>query len=228
MLSGPGGNAFRVGLALNVLGPIVAYQVLSRLGVGPVPALAAAAVLPLAGTVRGWLRSGRLDAVGGLSLLFIALGIVVAVATDNALVLLLKGSVANAAYAALCLASLLWRRPLLFYVGRQFATGGDRAAMERYDGLWEAPAFRASQRRATVVWALWGLTQAGLRTALALQLPIGTFLLVWRPLDVVVTVGLVAWTVSLTRQAAASASVGAGGANVGAAEPGVAVAPAVV
>ncbi|HET7768689.1 MAG TPA: VC0807 family protein, partial [Chloroflexota bacterium] len=154
MLSGPGGSAFRVGLALNVLAPFVAYQVMSRLGVGPVPALAAAAVLPLAGTVRGWVRSGRLDVTGGLALLFIALGIVVAVATDNPLVLLLKGSVVNAAYAVLCLASLLWRRPLLFYVGRQFATSGDRAAMERYDGLWEAPVFRASQRRATVVWAL--------------------------------------------------------------------------
>src|SRR5687768_16676979 len=113
MLSGPAGGAFRVGLILNVAGPFAAYYLLTRAGVGPVPALAASAVLPLAGTVRGWIRSRRPDAVGLLALLFIALGIAVAAATDNPLVLLLKGSVVNAAYGLLCLASLLWRRPLL-------------------------------------------------------------------------------------------------------------------
>ena len=48
----------------------------------------------------------------------------------------------------------------------------------------------------------WGLIQAAARTALALNLPIDSFLAVWQPIDTLVTVALVAWTVNVSRRAA--------------------------
>ena len=140
-------------LLLNVVGPFVTYQTLLRSGLGPVPGLAAAAIFPLAGIARSWIRARRPDALGLLALLFICLGISIAFATNNPLVLLLKGAVSNIAYALLSLSSLLWRWPLVFYVGRQLTSGGDPQKMERYDDLWQLAPFRASQRHATIVWA---------------------------------------------------------------------------
>jgi hypothetical protein len=52
----PGGGGSWSVLLLNAVGPFVVFQALARAGVDALPALAAAAVLPLIGTVRGWVR----------------------------------------------------------------------------------------------------------------------------------------------------------------------------
>jgi hypothetical protein len=189
-------------LLLNAVGPFVVYQVLTRAGVDAVPALSAAAVLPLIGTIRGWVRSGRPDAVGLMALLFLGIGIAIAVVTGSAQAVLYQGAAINVLSGILCFASLLWARPLLFYIGRQFAAGDDPAASARYDALWERPAFRTSQRVLTVAWGAWGFAQAAVRTVLTAALPIGAVLAVWPLVDLLITVLLVSWSISYSRRAA--------------------------
>jgi hypothetical protein len=189
-------------LLLNAVVPFGVYQVLSRAGVDPIPALAAAAVFPLLGTVLAWVRSGRPDAIGLLALLFFGLGIAVAAVTANASVVLYQGAVVNVVSGLLCFASLLWARPLLFYVSRQFAAGDEPEAVARYDALWRRPAFRTAQRTLTVAWGSWGLLQAAVRVAMTAFLPIAAVLAVWPLLDLLVTVLLVSWSITYSRSAA--------------------------
>ena len=201
----PSGRGRWLGLLLTAIGPFVVYQALTRGGAPPAPALAAAAVLPLLGTARGWVRTGRPDAIGLLALLFLGLGIAVAAATAAARVVLHQGALFNAVSGLLCFGSLLWARPLLFYVGRQFTAGDDPGALAWYDALWGGPAFRTSQRVLTVAWGAWGLAQAAIRAGLTAALPVATVRAVWPLLDllvILVTVLLVAWSISYSRRAA--------------------------
>jgi hypothetical protein len=156
----------------------------------------------LIGTVRGWVRTGRPDAIGLMALLFLGIGIAIAVVTGSAQAVLYQGAVINVLSGVLCFVSLLWARPLLFYIGRQFAAGDDPEQLARYDALWDRPAFRTSQRVLTLSWGAWGFAQAAVRTVLTATLPIGAVLAVWPLVDLLVTVLLVAWSVSYSRRAA--------------------------
>jgi hypothetical protein len=49
--------------------------------------------------------------------------------------LLLKDSAFTGIVGVVYLASLLMRRPLMFYFSRRFATGGSQAALARWDGF---------------------------------------------------------------------------------------------
>jgi putative effector of murein hydrolase LrgA (UPF0299 family) len=147
-------------------------------------------------------RTGRPDAIGLLALLFLGLGVGVAAATDNPLVVLYQGSVVNVVSGLLCFGSLLWPRPVMFYLSRQFAAGDDREAIERFDALWQGAAFRTSQRTLTVAWGSWGLIQAAVRVAMTTFLPIAAVLAVWPLLDLLVTALLVSWSISYSRSAA--------------------------
>src|SRR3954447_10152622 len=83
-------------LILNGILPWAAYQVLTARGMDSLTALAITAVFPAVGTVFGWVRLGRPDMLGVLSLAFIGISLAVALVTDNELVILLRRSVSNA------------------------------------------------------------------------------------------------------------------------------------
>ncbi|MGI8827923.1 MAG: hypothetical protein ACR2JC_20295 [Chloroflexota bacterium] len=68
------GNRWAV--LLDMVLPFAGYQVLAGRGVPTVIALSATAIFPLAGTLGGWLRERRLDALGVISLVFIAGGLI--------------------------------------------------------------------------------------------------------------------------------------------------------
>jgi hypothetical protein len=200
----PGGGGSWSVLLLNAVGPFVVFQALSRAGVDALPALAAAAVLPMVGTVPGWVRNGRPDAVGLLALLFLGVGIAVAHVTGSAQAVLYQGALLNVLSGVLCFVSLLWARPLVFYIGRQLTAGDDSEARARYDDLWRLPAFRAAPRALTVAWGAWGFAQAAARTVLTATLPAGAVLAVWPLVDLLVTVLLVSWSISYSRRSARS------------------------
>ena len=187
-------------LLLNAACPWLTYQILTAQGVGAVPALAVTAVFPILGTLIGWLRSGRPDILGVLSVLFIALSVVVALLTDNALVVLLRRALSSAVLAILCFGSLLLARPLMFYVGRQFVAGWDRSAFAGFDAQWEQPGFRQAMRRITVAWGCWFAAQAVARIVAAELLPVSTFLAVVPIVSTVGTLVMISWSVNYGRR----------------------------
>lgn len=190
-------------LLLNAACPWAVYQILTAQGVGAVPAVASTAIFPILGTLIGWVRSGRPDVFGLLAVLFIALSVAVAFATDNPLVILLRGSVANAAFALLCFGSLAFGRPLMFYAARQLVAGWDRAAVASFDAQWVDPGFRQTMRRITVAWGGWFVVQAIGRVVAIQLLPVSTYLAAWPVVSTLGTFAMISWSLAYGRRSAA-------------------------
>jgi hypothetical protein len=190
-------------LVINAVAPFVLYQVLLSHHVKTAPALAATAIFPVLGVLLGWARTRRLDIIGVVSLVLIVLGLLTTLITGNAKVLLLRGSVITGGIGVACLLSLLLPRPAMFYVGRYFASGGNRAVASRFDSLWQYPSFRSVQRLITVVWGIAFLAEALIRVALVQTVSTSRVLAISPVLTTVVTVLVLAWTFSYVRRTSA-------------------------
>jgi hypothetical protein len=192
VLSGP--NGLMASLLLNGAAPYFAYQLLTRQGVSPVRALALTAVFPVLGLVLQGVRTRRADGIALISLVVIAIGIAGSLITGDPRFYLVRVSFGTAAFGLTCLASLLFRRPLLFYLGRATVAGSDARRAAYFDGLWAFPEFRRVQRVLTVTWGVCYLLEAAARVAIALWLPTSTVLVLEPLLGYGVLVGLLAWT----------------------------------
>jgi hypothetical protein len=165
-------------LLLSAVLPWIGYQILTARGVESVPALAITAIFPIIGTVYGWVRLGRPDVIGVLSILFIAATIVLGLATGGEIVILARRSVNNVLFAGLCFGSLAYGRPMMFHLARQYLGGANRTSFDTFAERWEVPAFRRAMRRITLGWGCWLLFQAVVRVAAAALLDVSTFLIV--------------------------------------------------
>jgi hypothetical protein len=185
---------------VNVVLPFVGYQVLTSEHVTTVVALSVVSVFPLAATLVGWVRTRQIDALGVLSLLFIILGIVTSFITGSATFLLLKESALTGIFGLVLLGSLLRERPLAFYLGRQFATGGNPDRIAGWDDLWQYPQFRHTQRIITAVWGVGWLADALVRIGLAFVLSVTVFMVVSQVMFFGVFIALFMWTMAYARR----------------------------
>jgi hypothetical protein len=198
-------------LLVNGVAPYAAYQVLTGNGVDPVPALQLAAVFPIVGVAWGYLRTRRADIIGVVSLAFIVIGVAASLISGDARFLLIKESLLTGAFGLVWLGSLLLPRPLMFYFGRQFMSGGDPVRAAAFEARWQFPRFRAVNRTMTVVWGVALLLEAALRVALSFVLPIPVFLLISPTLALGVTVALISWTMAYARRTQRAAAAAAAG-----------------
>ncbi|HLH22657.1 MAG TPA: VC0807 family protein [Chloroflexota bacterium] len=193
-------------LLVNVAAPVLVYRFLEGRGVAVLPALMATAVCPVVGILLGWARTRRLDVIGVISLVFIALGLATSFLSADPLFFLIKESFITGLFGLVCLASLAaLPRPLMFYIGRQFVSGDNPALAARFDTFWQYALFRAAQRRITLVWGVAYVAEALVRVALALAVPIPVFLVVSPLMAMAVTVALIAWTFAYSRRTARTA-----------------------
>jgi hypothetical protein len=188
---------------LDVVCPVVSYQVLTRVGMTETVALATSAIFPLGAFLVTVIRQRQIEALSVVSLLFIAAGVTVSLTSGNPRFILLSGSLFTGSFGMLFLLSLLLERPLAFYLGRQVMTGGKPEVMQRWDGLWKYRNFRRANRIVSGVWGSGLLLEALLRVLLALALPTAIFGLVWSPLSYAMYAGLIVWTILFGRSAAA-------------------------
>ncbi len=189
-------------ILVNGVLTVVAYQILLSRHVSSVTALILTALIPAAWTVGSLARTRRVDALGALSLIFIALGIVASLISGNARFLLLKESFLTGLFGLVFLGSFLLPRPLMFYFGRQFATGGEAKRMARWEGLWQYESFRRGNRVMTAVWGIGLVLEAAARVALVFVLSVSAFVVVSPIMVYGVLFGLIFWTISYSRAAA--------------------------
>jgi hypothetical protein len=182
-------------IVLNAVCPYVLFQILSGCGVPTLQALLVTSVFPIAGILVGWARSRHLDAIGLLSLILIALGVLTSLISGDVRFYLVKESALTGAFGLVCLVSLLLPRPLLFYFGRQFAAAGDPGRATWFSGLWRHAQFRRGMRLITAVWGVGLVCEALIGVGLALTTPPSTVLAVRPVLAIVVTCALILWTV---------------------------------
>jgi hypothetical protein len=129
------------------------------------------------------------------TLVFLLLGVVAALGFNSPRLLLIKESAITGLFGVVLLASLLAPRPLMFYFGRKFATDGTPASVAWWNGMWQYPAFRRSQRVITIVWGVAMLSEALVRIALTYVLSTGTMVAVSSVLPYIVLGALIFWTI---------------------------------
>jgi hypothetical protein len=161
-------------LLLNIVAPVVAYQLLAGNGVDTVDALAASAVFPAAGGVLVMLRARRVDPLAVLSLAAIAIGLVVGLAFHEGRILLVKDSLTTAVLGMVFLCSLLAPKPMIFTLRRRLFVTDQRDALADYDRTWQSRAVRTEARRITVIWGVALLAEAALRISLSYLVSVGT------------------------------------------------------
>lgn len=184
----------------NIVLPFVGFLVLTNWHVGTIAALSIVAIFPLTVTLFTWLRTRRVDTLGALSLIFIAVGIVTGFITGSARFLLVKESVFTGIFGLVFLGSLLRERPLTFYFGRQFATQGDPERRARWDDLWQYPNFRHTQRVMSAVWGLGWLADALIRIGLVFVLSVTVFMVVSQVMFFGVFIATFMWTIAYARR----------------------------
>jgi hypothetical protein len=86
----------------------------------PVGALVLSGVFPAFGVLLGVARDRRVDVFGVLVLVGIAVGAMLGLASGNARLVLLEGSVPTAVFGAVCIGSLWTARPLMFRFAIEF------------------------------------------------------------------------------------------------------------
>lgn len=92
---------------------------------------------------------------------------------------LIRESFCTAAFGLAYLVSLLFPKPLAYYVARQFTAGNDAEGIAWFEGLWQThAAFRSLPRRIGLAWAVSLLVEAALRTYLVITLTTEQFLAV--------------------------------------------------
>ncbi len=198
----PGGSprrdlrGFWLVLLLDVALPYLTYRYLSRSAPGMPLAtvLAWTTVFPAAANVLSLIRRRRIDIIGIIVLAGIAVSIVGVRLGGDPRILLIRESFVTGTLGLLCLVSLTFPRPLMFYVGREFTTGNDPARVAAFDALWQWESARHSFRVITIVWGVGWLAECFLRIILAFTLPVGRVLVVAPLLLAAITVGMILWT----------------------------------
>jgi len=193
-------------LLVNAAAPLIAYQILTGNGVPTAQALTASAVFPVIGLGWSIARTRQADVIGLVSLAFIVVGVAASAISGDTRFILIKESMVTGVFGLLCLASLLFPRPLMFYFGRQFSSAGDPARAAAFGGMWQNPKFRAVNRNMTLVWGVGYLCEAAVRIALSFTLAIPVFLVVSQVLSIGVTIALILWTLAYARRSARRAA----------------------
>jgi intracellular septation protein A len=158
-------------LFIDVLMPVVLFDVLTARGVPAVWALAAGGLPPALNNLRSWIKSRRLEPLGMIVMTLLAIGTLTSLISGSIFFGLIKDSFLTGAFGAICLVSLFAAKPLMFSVLRQFAAGDDPVRITEWNGRWEQRGFRFAIRLVTIVWGVTYIAEALLRVGLALRLP---------------------------------------------------------
>jgi hypothetical protein len=194
----PAGRSRLLSLAsiafFDIAGPLVAYSLLRSHGMSEVTALVLSGVFPAFGVGLGIVRHRRLDAIGALVLLGIAVGTVLGLATGSARLILIEGSVPTGIFALVCLGSLWTSRPLIFRFALEFI-GPDTPKGRDFASRWQYPSFRRTFRVMTAVWGLAYLAEAVARVVIIETTSAGTALAISKVMPFAVAGVLVAWMI---------------------------------
>jgi hypothetical protein len=209
-------------ILLNVVLPLLTYNLLTDRGVSEVPALLASGAWPVIELVLSFALHRRFDEISIMTLIFIVLGVVAGLGFNSARLVLVKESIVTGLFGVVALGSLALPRPLMFYFGRKFATNGTPESVAYWNGLWRYPGFRRTQRVITVVWGLVFIAEAVVRIGLSYALSTSAMAAISSVLPLAVTGVLIFWTISYGRRARARAAALA----APAATPGLSASPA--
>jgi hypothetical protein len=189
-------------LAIDGLLPFLTYVLLTSYvpRISQIMALGLSAVFPAVNGLVTIVRRRHLDIIGAVVLIGIVVSIVATLFGGDPKLLLIRESFVTGALGMVCLTSLVWPRPLMFYIGRQFTVGEDPAKIAEFNTLWQYPRARHTFRVMTLVWALGWMGEFALRVLMVWKLSIPEVLAMSPFVFNGITIGLIAWTIAYTRR----------------------------
>ncbi|HCI80999.1 MAG TPA: hypothetical protein DHW02_15065 [Ktedonobacter sp.] len=146
------------------------------------------------------MRHRQLDVLGIIVLAFIAISAVVSFIGGDAKLLLIRESFLTAGLAVACVVSLLFPRPLMFYIIRYFATGNDPSKSSIFNSRWQYSAFRRYIRIISVVWGIAYLAEFFIRLYMVYHLSIQQYLSIGPLVFYGLTFGVIGITLAYGRR----------------------------
>ncbi len=193
-------------LVINIVLPTATYFLLAGpAGMPEVPALLVSGLWPVLDIGYTIAKQRHVDEFGVFVLIGILIAVLTTVFSGSARGVFLKDSITTGSIGVVMLVTLLFGRPLTFYLGRRFATDGSKVQRDWWDGLWQYPNFRAVQRRLGAVWGVSLLGEAVVRAVLTWKLGTSAMVVVNNVVPNVVIAALVYYSISTGRREQAAA-----------------------
>ncbi|WP_030439151.1 VC0807 family protein [Actinoplanes subtropicus] len=151
-------------MALDVVIPVVAYFALRALGANQFWALTLAGVGTGLSALVNTVRRRKLDGIGMLVLLEVALSAALLFTTNDPRVVAIKPAFYTALAGCYFLFTCVVGKPVVYLAAAPIATGGDPLRADAYRRAWdESPTFRSRERLMTAAFAAALLAESVLR-----------------------------------------------------------------
>jgi hypothetical protein len=191
-------KAILVDIVLNAVIPLLLYR-LSKHYISPseLTALLIATTFPVTKNIFSFVRHRALDPISIIVFLAIISSIIALFLGGAPKILLVRESLFTGAFGLACLISLVpfaSLRPVMFYFGRFFLSGGDIEKRRIFDSRWERPRFRFTNRLITAVWGSVFTGEFILRIILIYSLPPEAVLVISPIVIGALTIGTIIWT----------------------------------
>ncbi|MEO9384227.1 VC0807 family protein [Chromobacterium phragmitis] len=163
-------------LIVNFLLPWLCYR-WGKPHWGEMGGLLLSAAPPIVWSLWELWRNRRVDALSMLVLLGIALSLLAMLLGGSEKMMLLRESLLSGLFGGAFLLSLLFPRPLVFYLARATIERREEGGRERCDRLWGQAEFRRVIRFMTAMWGVGLVAEMALRSWLAWHWPVERSLL---------------------------------------------------
>ena len=186
--------AVAISIVVNAVLPFVIYRTLApHYPSDSLAPLLASTVFPLVALGIGLLRR-RADTIAIISLVEIAISIVVTLIAADVRLALIARALQGTLTGLFFLATTWVKRPLLYYVARQFVTANSPAVIHGFDECNRIDRGRTFARL-TVVWAVGTIIVSLVNLALAERADPATYLLVAPIFGIACNVAMIAFTI---------------------------------
>ena len=139
-------------LVVNAAIPYACYTLLKAHHASDLTALGIAALAPALEAVVSVLRSRQVNIISLFVLGDLLIGFIALFLGGDPRLVVLRSSFFTGVLGLSCFVSLLFPRPLMFFVGRSLIAGNDPAHIARYNQIWQNSSVRHIVRVCTIVW----------------------------------------------------------------------------
>ena len=175
-------------------------NMLARPHMSTINALLLASSVPALFTLVGIIWKKRIDAVGLLVVVSLLLTAAFALLFKSPQLLLLQGAAVSGLFGIAMLVSLLFPKPILFYIVRSVLAQNDPQRVVSFNADWSFPQVRSLYRLLTIVWGCVTLSSLLLLAVLVFTLPISLMLVLSPILNIAVIMPAAHWSMHVLRK----------------------------
>ena len=186
-------------LLINAGVPFV-VNMLARPHMSTINALLLASSVPALYTIGSIVWKKRIDAIGALVVVSLLLTAAFALLFKSPQLLLLQGSAVSGLFGVVMLLSLLFPRPVLFYIVRSVMAHEGPQRVAHFNADWSFPQVRSLYRLLTVVWGCVTLGSLVLLSVLVFTLPISLMLIISPIMSFAVIMPVAHWSMHIMRK----------------------------